>query len=172
VTAETRTNALTATNIVKILILFIDASYRARSRRERDHRIKGCKMRYVFARAFEVLGGDRGAVLTAEAHQAGCEAVRAPTRPPSGGAMRSLVAMTIIVAVATPAGAQISPNIMGEMPKFKTDVEVKQEQERESGYKAGLGKIPDQKAKVDPWGNVRGAATPQSNQSQQRPASK
>jgi hypothetical protein len=86
--------------------------------------------------------------------------------------MRSLVAMMIIVAMATPAGAQISPNLMQDMPKFKTDVEVKQEQERESGYKAGLSKIPDPKTKADPWGNVRGPETPQSTQKQQRPGSK
>jgi hypothetical protein len=86
--------------------------------------------------------------------------------------MRSLVAMMIVVAVATPAGAQLSPNIMQDMPKLKTDVEVKQEQERESGYKAGLSKIPDQKAKTDPWGTVRGSEAPQSNQKPQRPGSK
>ena len=75
--------------------------------------------------------------------------------------MRSLLAATIIV-MATPALAQISPNLMGDGIKLKTDVEVKQEQERENGYKAGLSKIPDQKAKADPWGNVR-ASTPQAN---------
>jgi hypothetical protein len=82
--------------------------------------------------------------------------------------MRSLVAMMIVVAVATPVRAQISPNIMQDMPKFKTDVEVKAEKERESGYKAGLSKIPDQKAKADPWGTVRGAEAPPPNQKQQR----
>jgi hypothetical protein len=86
--------------------------------------------------------------------------------------MRSLVAMTIIAAIATPAGAQVAPNLMGDGIHRKTDVEVRQEQERESGYKTGLSKIPDSKGKADPWGNVRGVATPQSNQSQQRPASK
>jgi hypothetical protein len=79
--------------------------------------------------------------------------------------MRSLVAATIIVVVATPALAQISPNLMGDGMKLKTDVEVREERERESGYKAGLSKIPDQKAKSDPWGNVR-ASTPQANPSQ------
>jgi hypothetical protein len=86
--------------------------------------------------------------------------------------MRSLVAMMIIAAMATPVRAQMSPNIMQEMPKFKTDVEVKEEKERESGYKAGLSKIPDQKAKADPWGTVRGSEAPQSNQKPQRPGSK
>ena len=86
--------------------------------------------------------------------------------------MRSLVAMMVIVAMATPAGAQMSPNLFGEGLHPKTDVEVQQEKEREKNYKAGIGKIPDAKAKVDPWGNVRGAPTPQSNQNQQRPGSK
>jgi hypothetical protein len=85
--------------------------------------------------------------------------------------MKSLVATVIIVAMATPVFAQMSPNMFGEGRHLKTDVEVKQEQERESGYKAGLSKIPDQKAKSDPWGNVR-AATPQSGQNQQRPGAK
>ncbi len=84
--------------------------------------------------------------------------------------MRSLVALMIIAAMATPAGAQISPNMLGDAIHRKTDVEVRQEQERESGYKAGLGKIPDQKAKADPWGNVRGTESPQSNK--KGPASK
>jgi hypothetical protein len=86
--------------------------------------------------------------------------------------MRSLVAMMVIAAVATPAGAQMSPNIMQDMPKLKTDVEVKEEKDRESGYKAGLSKIPDQKAKADPWGTVRGSEAPQSNQKPQRAGSK
>jgi hypothetical protein len=87
-------------------------------------------------------------------------------------AVKSLVAMMVVMAMATPAGAQMSPNLFGEGLHRKTDVEVQQEKEREKNYKAGIGKIPDAKAKVDAWGNVRGAATPQSNQSQQRPGSK
>jgi hypothetical protein len=86
--------------------------------------------------------------------------------------VKSLVAMMVVMAMATPAGAQISPNLVGEGMHRKTDVEVKQEQEREKNYKAGISKIPDQKGNADPWGNVRGAATPQSKQSQQRPGSK
>jgi hypothetical protein len=86
--------------------------------------------------------------------------------------VRSLLTTMMIVAIATPAYAQItSPNIAGESKHMKTDVEVNTERERDKAYKSGLGKIPDQKAKVDPWGNVRGAATPPSDQTQ-RPASK
>jgi hypothetical protein len=86
--------------------------------------------------------------------------------------MRSLVALMIIAAMAAPASAQISPNMIGDAMHRKTDVEVRQEQERESGYKAGISKIPDAKAKADPWGTVRGAEAPPSNQKQQRPGSK
>jgi hypothetical protein len=89
--------------------------------------------------------------------------------------VRSLLTMMMIAAIATPACAQMAPgmapNIMGETRHLKTDVEINTERDREKAYKSGIGKIPDQNAKVDPWGNVRGAATPQSNQTQ-RPASK
>ncbi len=84
--------------------------------------------------------------------------------------MRSLVLTTMIVALAPPAYAQMSPNLFQEGKHFKTDVEVQQERERESAYKSGISKIPDAKTKVDPWGSVRGAV-PQSDQPQ-RPASK
>jgi hypothetical protein len=85
--------------------------------------------------------------------------------------VRTLLTTMMIVAIATPAYAQIAPNIAGESKHMKTDVEINTERERDKAYKSGLGKIPDQKAKVDPWGNVRGAATPPSDQTQ-RPASK
>jgi hypothetical protein len=84
--------------------------------------------------------------------------------------VRSLVTTMMIVALATPAYAQMTPNLFQERKHLKTDVEVQQERERESAYKSGISKIPDPKAKADPWGNVRGAG-PQSDQSQ-RPASK
>ena len=81
--------------------------------------------------------------------------------------MRNIVLALVIAATATPAYAQLSPNVLGEGVKLKTDVEVKQEQERESGYKAGVSKIPDAKGKSDPWGGVR-AATPAPGQNQSR----
>jgi hypothetical protein len=86
--------------------------------------------------------------------------------------MRKTVLAITIVAMATPVCAQISPNLAGGSVKPKTDVEVKQEQEREAGYKAGVSKIPDAKGKVDPWGGVRGAGTPASGQNQSRSNSK
>ncbi len=86
--------------------------------------------------------------------------------------MRKTVLAITIVAMATPVCPQVSPNLAGGSVKPKTDVEVRQEQEREAGYKAGVSKIPDAKGKVDPWGGVRGAATPGSGQNQSRQNSK
>ncbi len=82
--------------------------------------------------------------------------------------MRNTVLALAIVAMATPVHAQIMPNVSAGSVKLKTDVEVRQEQEREAGYKSGLSKIPDSKGKVDPWGGVRSATTPASGQSQSR----
>ena len=94
----------------------------------------------------------------------------------------------MIVAMAAPAYAQLSPGngapgsgapqgakpsiTVGGDKKAKTDDDIKYEQELDQAYKSGLSKIPDQKAKSDPWGNVRGAAAPQANPNQRRPNSK
>jgi hypothetical protein len=112
--------------------------------------------------------------------------------------VRSLVTTAIIVAMATPAYAQLSPGsgapptgapatgspgaaspqggrpsiTLGGEKKAKTEDEIKYERELDEAYKSGLNKIPDQKAKADPWGNIRGAATSQSTASQKRPGSK
>lgn len=81
--------------------------------------------------------------------------------------MRKTVMALMIVAMATPVHAQLSPNFAGGSSKLKTDEEIKKEQESEAGYKSGVSKIPDQKAKSDPWGGVR-SSTPASGQSQSR----
>jgi hypothetical protein len=81
--------------------------------------------------------------------------------------VRNIVLALAIVALATPAYAQLSPNLAGGSVKLKTDVDVKQEQEREAGYKSGVSKIPDAKGKSDPWGGVR-SATPAPSQNQSR----
>jgi hypothetical protein len=75
-------------------------------------------------------------------------------------------------ALATPALAQVgtAPNVMADSVHLKTDVEVKAEQDREAGFKAGLGKIPDAKTKKDPWGSVRSGST--SAQNQTKPGAK
>ena len=82
--------------------------------------------------------------------------------------MRHTVLALVIAAMATPAYAQFTPNLAGGgRVNPKTDAEVKQEQERETGYRSGVGKIPDSKGKPDPWAGVRGAA-PAPGQTQSR----
>jgi hypothetical protein len=97
-----------------------------------------------------------------------------------------LVTTMLIVEMAAPAYAQLVPGgapgsapegakpsiTMGGDKKAKTEDDVKYERELDQAYKSGLSKIPDQKAKSDPWGNVRGAAAPQANPNQRRPNSK
>jgi hypothetical protein len=78
--------------------------------------------------------------------------------------VRHTVLALVIAAMATPAYAQFNPNLAGGNAKLKTDVEVRQEKEREAGYRSGVNKIPDGKAKTDPWSGVRNAA-PAQNQS-------
>ena len=85
--------------------------------------------------------------------------------------MRYIVLALAIAAMATPVSAQVSPNLAAGSVKLKTDVEVKQEQERESGYRAGISKIPDAKGKADPWGGVRGTS-PAASQNQSRSSTK
>ncbi|MBV9970815.1 MAG: hypothetical protein JO228_12590 [Xanthobacteraceae bacterium] len=86
--------------------------------------------------------------------------------------MRSLVAIMAIVVLASPAYAQLSPGgapgsssgggrpslTLGGETKSKTEDELKADKARDDAYKAGISKIPDQKAKSDPWGNVRSGA--------------
>jgi len=86
--------------------------------------------------------------------------------------VRSTVLALVIAAMATPVYAQTAPNFAAGDVKLKTDVDVKKEQERESGYKSGVSKIPDAKGRVDPWGGVRSATTPASGQNQSRSSSK
>jgi hypothetical protein len=105
----------------------------------------------------------------------------------------------IVVTMAAPAGAQIAtgsgvsgvagsgngssgnsapiqggkPSItLGGEQKSKSADELRYERDLDRAYKSGVGKIPDQKASSDPWGNLRSAATPSSGAKQQRPGSK
>jgi hypothetical protein len=86
--------------------------------------------------------------------------------------VKNLVTAMMVVAIATPAYAQLSPNLSGDAVKLKTDVDIQREQARENGFKSGLSKIPDAKGKVDPWGNVRSGAPAPAGQTQARPAPK
>jgi hypothetical protein len=86
--------------------------------------------------------------------------------------MRNLVATMVIVALGSPAYAQLSPGgapgsssggarpsiTLGGETKSKTEDELKEDKARDDAYKAGVAKIPEQKAKSDPWGNLRSAA--------------
>jgi hypothetical protein len=82
--------------------------------------------------------------------------------------VRHTILALVIVELATPAYAQFTPNLAGGgRINPKTDVEVKQEQERESGYRSGVSRIPDGKGKSDPWAGVRGAS-PATSQNQSR----
>jgi hypothetical protein len=92
-------------------------------------------------------------------------------------AVKSLVTTMMIVAMATPAYAQLTPggapgsgSSQGSKPgitvggdkKATSEDDLQYERELDQAYKSGLSKIPDKKANADPWGNVRGAVTPQS----------
>ncbi len=85
--------------------------------------------------------------------------------------MRHTVLALVIATMATPAYAQFTPNLAGGSVKVKTDADVKEERARESGYRTGVNKIPDGKAKSDPWAGVRGAA-PAPGQNQSRSSAK
>jgi hypothetical protein len=86
--------------------------------------------------------------------------------------VRHIVLALVIAALATPAYAQFAPNLVGGGSVHpKTEVEVQQEKERESGYRSGVSKIPDAKGKSDPWAGVRGAA-PAPGQNQSRSSAK
>jgi hypothetical protein len=93
-----------------------------------------------------------------------------------------MVATMLMAAMAAPAYAQLAPGstpegakpsiTMGGDKKAKTEDDIKYERDLDQAYKSGLSKIPDQKAKSDPWGNVRDAAAPQAKPNQGRPNSK
>ena len=105
-------------------------------------------------------------------------------------AVRSLATTMMLVAMAAPAYAQLSPGngapgngspeggrpslTVGGDKKIKTEDDIKYERQLDQAYKSGLSKIPDQKPKADPWGSIRGAATTpsQPNPNQRRPSSK
>jgi hypothetical protein len=79
--------------------------------------------------------------------------------------VKKIITTTLLLAgLMAPAVAQVpggpsetkpALNLMGDAAHLKTDVEVNQERDRESAYKAGMSKIPDKKVKNDPWGAVR-----------------
>jgi hypothetical protein len=111
-------------------------------------------------------GNEQNAILRSFCNGVNSSPGGNPEKRQENDAVRNTLLALVIVAMATPALAQMggAPNLAADGVKLKTDVEVKQEQEREAGYRTGLGKIPDAKAKQDPWGSVRGTPTPGQNQ--------
>jgi hypothetical protein len=77
--------------------------------------------------------------------------------------MRLILCATMTVLLTAPAYAQ-TMNMLSGPKTMKTDVEVKQEEERTRAYQDAMKKLPDQNVKRDPWGAVRGADAPQANQ--------
>jgi hypothetical protein len=64
-------------------------------------------------------------------------------------------------ALLTGSAAAQTPELhmpMGGDTKAMTDEEKAQQAEREREYRDAVKKIPDQKAKTDPWGDVRNSA--------------
>jgi hypothetical protein len=93
-------------------------------------------------------------------------------RPQEDNDVRNIVLALVVAALATPAYAQFTPNLAGGARiNPKTDAEVQQEKDRESGYRSGVSKIPDAKGKSDPWAGVRGAS-PAPGQTQSRSTAK
>jgi hypothetical protein len=106
--------------------------------------------------------------------------------------MRSVVATGVIVtlgaimALGSPAYAQLAtggapgstssdgrPSLtLGGGQRTKTEDELKEDKARDAAYKAGIAKIPEQKAKSDPWGNLRSAAPQQPKPTAQKPTPK
>jgi hypothetical protein len=87
---------------------------------------------------------------------------------PMAKAVLSIAAGAIVAALLTGSAVAQSMNMPLGGTKTLSDDEKAQKAEQERAYKAAIGKIPDQKANTDPWGNVRGAGTPQANQNQSR----
>lgn len=81
--------------------------------------------------------------------------------------MKSLAKAMVIVLLATPACAQgLGMNLLSDKISPKTQEDVDAEKARDKAYQSGLKKLPDQAAKSDPWGNMRGTSQ---NQTQARP---
>jgi len=86
--------------------------------------------------------------------------------------MKTCVTGMVIALLATPAYSQaMNMNMLANPGKIKTQEEVQKEAERDNAYQSAIKKLPDQNAKKDPWGNIRGG-TPQSSQAQSRSGAK
>jgi hypothetical protein len=70
----------------------------------------------------------------------------------------ALAEMAASAAAQMPSQGEMGPgiNLMNEGSRRRTLEDVQDEQDREKAYKSGMKKIPDQKAKSDPWGGGGG----------------
>ena len=70
--------------------------------------------------------------------------------------MRLLSIVALLALMAAPASAQM----MNLMPEVETMTPEEKEQDalRQKAYRDSLRQIPDNKANLDPWGNVRSDA--------------
>jgi hypothetical protein len=76
--------------------------------------------------------------------------------------LRNLMpAAAILALVAGPASAQVALSPFKSQEKKLTPDELKAKQDQERDYKAAMDKIPEKKATVDPWGDIRPAPAPQ-----------
>lgn len=75
---------------------------------------------------------------------------------------------TAMLGLAAPAQAQ-NVNLMGAGVKLKTQDAVDAEAARNRDYKDAMKKLPDQNAKRDPWGNMRGNGTADADQKKKKP---
>lgn len=82
--------------------------------------------------------------------------------------LRKIVhAGTLIALLTGIASAQImTPNINLAPGRERTPEEIEKEKAIEDAYKSAIGKIPDKKAPVDPWGGVRSNPSPSSKPKQ------
>jgi hypothetical protein len=60
-----------------------------------------------------------------------------------------------VVALATPALAQMPGLNMAPQDKQYTSEELEKQKEIDRAYKEAIKKLPDQQRSNDPWGNIR-----------------
>ena len=75
----------------------------------------------------------------------------------------SALCATAAICVAVPASSQ-DINLMGpNTMKLRTQEDVDAEAKRNRDYQNTIKKMPDQNVKPDPWGNMRGGGTADSD---------
>ena len=82
--------------------------------------------------------------------------------------LRKIVHAGAIIALLTgAASAQIkTPGINLAPDRQRTPEEIDKQKAIEDAYKSAIGKIPDKKTPVDPWGGVRSNPSPSSKPKQ------